>query len=473
MASKKQSRNRLTCCMVVQQLQREYFDWTEDELKTIDIAAKGSYADLAGVIEVFHERLTKANIAYSEMHGITHDLDTMQMWDESDWTYCSTYKEKHFHILIRFKDSGSGLPFLEDIANVIGIEPQYIEKAEKGRFAYSNMLAYLTHVKYEDKHQYGPDDVISKGERCYESIYRDNYPMWFAGRGAVNKKKAIEGIDDLEERILKGLVTRQQVLLTDEYFAIYSRYSRRCDDAFRTYGERRAYKTLRAFELGQFKLSVFFVYGESGSGKTRWSRGLIDRLKREHDYSVCMTAASNPVDDYNGEEILWMDDVRGSAMTASDWLKLLDPYNPNVISARYRNKLVVPRVILITSTKEPVEFFYYCKQMGGGDRSEALDQFMRRIQMAVKVIKADDFEDTKVKLGMSEPCPKRHVYLSTDGQIDLDKHVELTYNFDYGNIEYSFDDSLTEAIKLVEQLSVNDENDTGIDLTEIVQPYGV
>ncbi len=36
------------------------------------------------------------------------------------------------------------------------------------------------------------------------------------------------------------------------------------------------------------------------------------------------TASSNPFDEYLGEEIIKMD-LRGMAMTASDWLQLMDP----------------------------------------------------------------------------------------------------------------------------------------------------
>ena len=139
-----------------------------------------------------------------------------------------------------------------------------------------------------------------------------------------------------------------------------------------------------------------------------------------------------------------MDDVRGSALSASDWLKLLDPYNASPASARYKNKTPACRAIVITSTKDPVEFFYYCKQMGGGDRSEALDQFMRRIQMLTHVIKADDFIDARVQLGGQK---KGEEY-----QRIMDGHpVALTYGFDYGDKDYSADEALARMVDVVAQ----------------------
>ena len=145
-----------------------------------------------------------------------------------------------------------------------------------------------------------------------------------------------------------------------------------------------------------------------------------------------------------------MDDVRGSALSASDWLKLLDPYNASPASARYKNKTPACRAIVITSTKDPVEFFYYCKQMGGGDRSEALDQFMRRIQMLTHVIKADDFSEARVRLGEQEQCDR---YLKTVGDTDdgyrYPAKVELSYRFDYGSDDYSTDEAVSRMVEVV------------------------
>ena len=81
-------------------------------------------------------------------------------------------------------------------------------------------------------------------------------------------------------------------------------------------------------------------------------------------------------DEVNGEEILLLDDVRGDSLTASDWLKVLDPYNISPISARYQNKIGAAKVIIITSSKHPLTFFYHTK----GNNREDLSQYVRRIE---------------------------------------------------------------------------------------------
>ncbi len=46
---------------------------------------------------------------------------------------------------------------------------------------------------------------------------------------------------------------------------------------------------------------------------------LIEAVKNENDSNE--NRPSNPFDEYLGEEIIKMDDLRGMAMTASDWLQ--------------------------------------------------------------------------------------------------------------------------------------------------------
>ena len=223
-------------------------------------------------------------------------------------------------------------------------------------------------------------------------LYNEQRELWLKGRAKVTKKRAEMGSDELEEAILKGEVTKSQVMLTDELFEIYSRDSVRLDRAFSIYGERKAYKAIAAMEQGKFKLTVIFVEGASRSGKSFFTDALVEEIiKRrksvnKEDWSAMSTAASNPFDEYTGEEIIKMDDLRGVSMTASDWLKLLDPERPGTASARYKNKRVASRVIVVNSEKSPAEFFQNMKN-SQSQLSEAMDQFYARIMKLVRVIK--------------------------------------------------------------------------------------
>ena len=120
-------------------------------------------------------------------------------------------------------------------------------------------------------------------------------------------------------------------------------------------------------------------------------------------------------------------------MSASDWLKLLDPYNITPSSARYSNKTVAARVIVITSEKDPIEFFYYTRT-GGGDRSEALDQFIRRIQALVQVVPYGElFENNQYRISTSEKVGSHLVEVNNSVDKSTGKPVEVSMQYGFTN----------------------------------------
>ena len=157
-------------------------------------------------------------------------------------------------------------------------------------------------------------------------------------------------------------------MLTNEYYAVYGRHKQKVNEAIETAGEQKSYQTVAELKEGKFKKTILFISAPSSAGKTRFAKELIDiiqkvALKFNQRWDYSLTASTNAFDDYNGQEILFLDDMRGSSMTASDWLKLLDPYMISPISARYHNKIGSAKVIIITSTKKPIPFLKSLKKM--------------------------------------------------------------------------------------------------------------
>lgn len=428
----------LQLCMITQQFETEYFSgWTDEELKAIEDG------NLHEILNIVANKLIAQKMIPLEIHGIIHDKDYREVWDNVSCTYITELKPKHFHILIKFATIDGKLysGTLEKIAAAVGVEPAYIERAKKGKFAYDNMLAYLIHIKHSDKTLYSVDEVISAGMseketgkplyRAYADIYAERKRDWEEGRAKVTADRARVDIDILEEKILLGELTKNQVLLTDNLYEIYARNKRRCEDAFDTYAQHKIAQTIRAMENGEFRVSVFFVTGRSHSGKSYFTdslvKSLIEYSKKEygHAWSVCSCAATNPFDEYSGDEILVMDDLRGMALSASDWLKLLDPDRINTGSARYRNRKIACRTIIINSEKDVLDFFFYLK--GGGDKSEAMDQFIRRIMARVVVYRVPDSEERLISIGemketgayeLNSPAGDRTLTLHHDFDID-------------------------------------------------------
>ncbi|WP_314900900.1 Rep family protein [Actinomyces naeslundii] len=395
--------NNPTSIGLTQYLDPSYWTWAAEDPNGAALLQQGAEAILAYVVQ----RLEATGCEVVEAYGIVHDKDEREVWSDTEKALVIEPKPDHLHAVIKFASRAKSAP-LDRLAFGIGVEPQYVEKPGRGRYAYDNMLSYLTHVKYADKHQYAPSEVATVRGPDYLGIDAQRRETWLKGRAHVKKKVVAENFEDMRERVLQGEFTRDQIMLTDELFDIYSRHQREIDDALSAYGQRRAYRAAAKLRAGEFSTHVVFVHGDAGIGKIRFATDFITEAINAANahgerWQVYRAATGNPLDDWRGEEVLLLDDLRASAMDANDWLLLLDPYNASPAKARYKNKgEVAPRLIVITATIEPVEFFYYARQKGNVD--EALDQFIRRLASVVKVYRADDINRYLVQhIGKIEP----------------------------------------------------------------------
>lgn len=397
--------SKLSCVMIVQQLDEKYWELWKDK-QPVDEANNGNVRPL---LEETVKRLENNDYKVSEAYGIIHDKDERTIWNEEKMENVTENKAKHVHMLIKF-DKGDTLNCL---AVATGIEPQYLEKAKSGRYGYDNMTAYLVHAKDPEKFQYSPEKVVTvKGEK-YESVHGRNMETWVKGRAIKEARKTSEDIDYVVSEIVKGNLSKEQVLLTDELYKVYAQHKRKINEAFETAGENKSYQTVADLEAGKFKKTIIFIHGKSGTGKTRISKEIIKKLKRfvlhvENEiWDSCMTASTNAFDEYNGQDILFLDDIRGYSLSVSDWLKLLDPYSISPISARYHNKIGSAKVIIITSTMKPAEFFKTAK----ASDSEDIGQFIRRVDLLIEIDK-----ETKNNFFLYEPMPNEESSSSQNGR---------------------------------------------------------
>lgn len=372
--------SNLTAIMLVQQLEDEHWSLWDDKT-AIQIARSGNCRPL---LEAIVNRLNSENIKVEEAYGIIHNKDVVTVWNSKEMKNINKLKANHIHFLFKF-DKGASI---SKIALAVGVEPQYLEKLKSGRYGYDNCLAYLVHAKDETKFQYSPEKVVTLLGEDYVSIYNRSMETWMKGRATKKARETSLSLDWLIEKILSGEITKSNIMLTDEYYAIYGQHKRKINEAIETSGERKSYKTISELENSEFKKTVIFITAESGIGKTALSKQLIRILqtvaiKFNQNWDFCVTASTNAFDEYNAQDILFLDDIRGDSLTVSDWLKLLDPYMISPISARYHNKMGAAKVIIITSTKKPISFFESAK----GNIGEDLGQFIRRINYLLTIDK--------------------------------------------------------------------------------------
>lgn len=124
-----------------------------------------------------------------------------------------------------------------------------------------------------------------------------------------------------------------------------------------------------------FKPETFYLFGESGNGKTRIANSIL-ALDPEDTY--CKSEASKWFNGYSGQTTVILDDFRPSWMSFTDLITLLDRYQRQVETKGGFREFRAKRII-ITSPEDPETTFKDC--------GENLTQIMRRIDKIFKVTK--------------------------------------------------------------------------------------
>lgn len=415
--------NKLALCMITQQLDPQYWNIkAHDSLKrAIDRLNagdnKGASEVMADYIQNCFNSLAECGVDPSgqrvfiehfrvdAVYAIIHDKDSREVYDETQDMMVTDYKPTHLHAVVVFRKPMEGrqglvLPLIDQIATHVGVAPQYVEKAGKGRFAKSNMLSYLIHAKDEGKYQYDANEVATWlasdcDEIPYKFVYEQEKSRWERGRYAKknNSKEAVEDekalLEMLLEKLANGRITKNEILLSDEYYQVYRKNINKMRDAEIAYMERRYARAENMVKEGTYKQKTFFISGASGAGKSTFAKAVASWMveqahKKGENWQIYNASADHAFDSYTGQEIVILDDLRCYSMSPADWLKLLDPYNVAEVSARYRNRGVVAKALIITSVHSPEAFFAEACR----GQSEPIVQFIRRIMMHAVVYDA-------------------------------------------------------------------------------------
>ena len=423
----------------------QYFDstywkngWDEELIKSENIEK---------ILEEIVRRVSEI-ATVTEAYAIKHDKDTSVVFDKELQETTTELAQPHIHALLKFKKCKGAT--LSTLAEIIGLAEEYLEKSKSGRYGYDNLLAYLIHAKDKDKYQYTPDEVVTLAGKDYLEVYHQRKESWLKGKAKKEVNQTYEDIDLLIDNILNEYITKNEILLEQKYRTLYAVHKARINDTFRTVGEIKGTRTKYELDNGEFKKTILFIHGSTGLGKSTFAKDLskaiiqLAKLNGQNWQSV-VTAATNIFDEVNGEEILFLDDVRGDSLTASDWLKLLDPFNISPISARYQNKMGAAKVIIITSSKYPLDFFYNTK---GNDR-EDLSQYVRRIECLATIRGNDKNPKFYVSYPQRMEEPVKTI-------LENEQEVSLSYDFANDSLLNSRQDLLS---TLLSKIAINNQWD--------------
>lgn len=249
---------------------------------------------------------------------ILHDKDTKED---------GTSKHAHYHLFLQFSQQVD----FSVIAKAFKQKENRIKKIAAG--SYNGAVHYLVHLKEPDKFQYSVDEV--KANFDYKKYIEDL-------KNQVSKTKRLKQI---QEGIESGKIRR---------FNLYDYIS--MDEYAKYYNTIERYFKYRDIILSknEIRKKCIFITGPSGCGKTEFAKAW--SIKRNLSFFV--TGSSNdPLQGYGGEDVLVLDDLRGSVFSFSDLLKLLSNDTNTAVQSRYYNKLLQCEYIIITSVIDIEEFY--------------------------------------------------------------------------------------------------------------------
>ena len=150
----------------------------------------------------------------------------------------------------------------------------------------------------------------------------------------------------------------------------YDKFRKSIDNAFR-------------YRLDKIKgenrdMEVIYIYGDSSCGKTTYAK----ELAAQNEYSCYVSSGGEDMlDDYKGQDCVILDDLRAYDVNFSSLLKLLDNHTQSMVRARYHNKFLECKLMIITTSKSMEELY---KDLPGSENEDII-QLRRRCKLYIKM----------------------------------------------------------------------------------------
>lgn len=320
------------------------------KVKSCEVMQYWEYMDCNNIDEIVERIKT---LTYLKSYAIiTHDKDLLPN---------GQLKPPHFHCVLTFSNATT----IKSIADCIGVEMQYVEKI---RTTTKSARLYLIHRNNPEKYQYPPEEVKASFDYV---TYVDDCP--------VKQKR-----ESIAERIESGEIKQYNLckyITIDEYSRNY-RYYQRC------------------FEYRQNKLKgldrnmeCIFITGGSGTGKTTYAK----MIASQKGFACYISSGGkNPLDNYQGEECIILDDTRSSTWNLTDFLKLTDNHTDSLVGCRYYNKSISEcKLLIVTSVKTLDEFYENATKEDNEPKIQLLRRFKMVIDMTLEDMTISYYDDNK------------------------------------------------------------------------------
>lgn len=295
-----------------------------------------------------------------------------------EWAYIVHDKDKkadgalikpHVHVLLKYSNPQT----IDHLTKLFSDEPQFFE-AWKGRI--NNGYSYLIHATSEaadlGKFKYNPNEVVASF----------NFPNKIAiVQKEVASKKALNGkaVDIFVNKYAEREISYEEL---EEAIGVAQLAKKKnvIDQIDKINAEKRHKEWLRDFQ-GK-AMETHWLWGSAGVGKSRYAKWLA-----RNDQVAILGSSRDYFQEYHGEHIVILNDLRPNDFNYADLLRLLDPYEHDKMAPRrYHDVYLNLEMLIITTPYSPWKFYQECKI----DNSEvdSYEQLKRRVH-AIRI--TDEF----------------------------------------------------------------------------------
>lgn len=263
--------------------------------------------------------------------------------------------EEHLHAFINFKQQKS----LQYVSRLMSDEENRIDffnrdtvpdKNERNGFLY---LLHRTKGSAH-KHQYNIDELILPPNSDLKkriTKWEKNYQSFLSKTGNNKRKQVVKqhlesytnllfDYDELEQKLTSLELAQNSTLIKNiDELRIKKKHA--------DYVKNERYKDKK----------VIYIYGPSGVGKSRLSKRIAYNFVDNNEDVYVTSSNRDPFQNYIDEKVIILEEFRATTGIAENELfQLLDKTNSTFSAgARYKDKLLMPELVIINSIHAPTE----------------------------------------------------------------------------------------------------------------------